>query len=194
MARCAFFFLFVTIISSTCQNGTCLVKPSNAPLSSLDSGFVFKIIGLQFPSNSPSPSAAIGPTPCSETIWLSNELSCKISLPSVRSWMNSGIGSYWPYDYTNSTVTIFDAKNGSTLTTLYDKISFDAPVPTGVGSFSNMRDSETAWHQSGLDVFGPCSSYAPGGMNYGWCYWDFACGICRLSCWRECSYVFLGNG
>jgi hypothetical protein len=107
--------------------------------------------------------------------------------------MNSVLGSYWPYDYSNSTVTILDTMN-QTQTILYEQISFDAPAPIGVGSLSSMRDSEEAWHQSGLDTFGPCSSYAHGGMNYGWCYWDFACGICRFSCWRECSYVFLGNG
>ena len=108
--------------------------------------------------------------------------------------MSSVLGSYWPYDYTNSTVTILDITNETTQMTLYGQISFDAPAPTGVGSLSSIRDSEAAWRQSGLDTFGPCSSYAHGGMNYGWCYWDFACGICRLSCLRECSYVFLGNG
>ncbi len=105
--------------------------------------------------------------------------------------LNAGIVKSWPYSYTNKTITIAD--NG-TRTLIHEAISFDAPSVTGLGSLTSMLDSEDAWSQSGLDIFGPCSSYAHGGMNYGWCYWDFACGICRRSCWQECSYAFLGNG
>ena len=105
--------------------------------------------------------------------------------------LNAGTGKSWPYPYTNTTITV--TENG-TRTFLHRVISFDAPSVTGLGSLTSMLDSEEAWSQSGLDIFGPCSSYAHGGMNYGWCYWDFACGICRRSCWQECSYTFLGNG
>ena len=194
-ARFACFFLFITISSSTCQNGTCTVQPTNAPQLAFDSGIVFKIFGLQFPASSPSPTATIGATPCTETAWLEDELSCKISLPAVQPWMNSGLGS-GPYTYTNTTISISEQSNltCSTQTVLYGEISFDAPSLIGVGSLSNMQDLEAQWEQSGMDIYGPCSSYAPGGMNYGWCFWDSACGFCRLSCWSECSYVFQGNG
>ena len=188
--------LLLVTTAAVAHNINVSVNPHNVPPHVADSQHVLTLTsasldGFRNASSTATYSLSLGLTPCETTLWhSSSSIACRTQtrcdiLGTCFSQVigRAGVLGIRKHGTSSEVLSGYDSD--------ISLVHVDGPVLDSVG-VNTRWDDEAGWSASLLDQWGTCGSFAPGGINHGWCLWDSACNYCRqvslvVSLWCLCA-------